>query len=80
MRPGESEFEDFKVRELKARADCLAGEITSGIPLEKFREEERELRDYAQKIFPDRLDQYDLIYRSRFKRIWEQFRSTKVDF
>ncbi len=34
----------------------------------------RNLRDYAEQHFPERLDLFDRIYGSRFRRLYEQFR------
>jgi hypothetical protein len=33
------------------------------------------LRRRCQELFPDKLEVFDLIYESRFRRLWEQFRS-----
>jgi hypothetical protein len=32
------------------------------------------LRELAEALFPDRMELYDMIYESRFDRLWEQFR------
>jgi len=32
------------------------------------------VRDLAETMFPDRMDLYDMIFESRFDRLWEQFR------
>jgi hypothetical protein len=36
--------------------------------------EKSELREECARLFPDKLDLYDMIYESRFQRLWEQFR------
>jgi hypothetical protein len=36
--------------------------------------EKSELREECARQFPDKLDLYDMIYESRFQRLWEQFR------
>jgi hypothetical protein len=36
--------------------------------------EKRELREECARLFPDKLELYDMIYESRFQRLWEQFR------
>jgi hypothetical protein len=36
--------------------------------------EKAELRQECARQFPDKLDLYDMIYESRFQRLWEQFR------
>ncbi len=33
------------------------------------------VRQLAEELFPDRMDLYEMIYESRFRRLWEQFRS-----
>lgn len=39
--------------------------------------EASKLRDMCVKLFPDKEYLYDMIYRNRFERIWEQFREGK---
>jgi hypothetical protein len=36
--------------------------------------EKAELREECTRQFPDKLELYDMIYESRFQRLWEQFR------
>jgi hypothetical protein len=36
--------------------------------------EKAELRQECARLFPGKLDLYDMIYESRFQRLWEQFR------
>jgi hypothetical protein len=36
--------------------------------------EKAELRAECARLFPDKLALYDMIYESRFQRLWEQFR------
>jgi hypothetical protein len=36
--------------------------------------EKAELRVECARLFPDKLALYDMIYESRFQRLWEQFR------
>ena len=36
--------------------------------------EKAELRQECVRLFPDKLELYDMIYESRFQRLWEQFR------
>ena len=36
--------------------------------------EKGELREECARVFPDKLELYDMIYESRFRRLWEQFR------
>lgn len=39
--------------------------------------EKSKLRQLCEKYFPTKLYLYDMIYESRFKRLWEQFRKEK---
>jgi len=80
MRPGESGLEEFKLRELQAKVDALCGQIKSGISREEFFEKEAELKKFCLSRYPDKKELYDLIYRSRFKRVWEQFRNEMIEF
>lgn len=32
------------------------------------------LRDRVAELFPDKVSVYEMVYESRFKRLWEQFR------
>ena len=36
--------------------------------------EKAELRQECARLFPDKLELYDMIYESRFQRLWDQFR------
>ena len=40
----------------------------------EFKIERLYLRTEVARLFPDELALYDMIYESRFRRIWEQFR------
>jgi hypothetical protein len=37
--------------------------------------ERERVRALAATLFPDRMELYDMVYESRFDRLWEQFRS-----
>jgi hypothetical protein len=37
--------------------------------------ERNRVRELAESLFPDRMDLYEMIYESRFDRLWQQFRS-----
>ena len=36
--------------------------------------EKKKLKELCEELFPDKVYLYDLIYESRFRRLWEQFR------
>ena len=38
-----------------------------------------ELRSEATRLFPEKAQLYEMIYESRFRRLWEQFRSEQDD-
>jgi len=35
------------------------------------------LRNLCEELFPERSDLFDMIYESRFNRLWEQFREDR---
>jgi len=69
------EEENEKLAVFQRKADKIAFLIVASdyeridVELEKA-----ELREEAARLFPDKLDLYDMIYESRFRRLWEQFR------
>jgi hypothetical protein len=75
MRQADDEHEELH-RELQRRADRLCSLIVaSDYPAIDVVIEIRKLRDFVEEHFPDRMDLFERIYESRFKRLWEQFRS-----
>ncbi len=80
MRPGETELEEFKLKELKQRVNALCEEIKAGISPREFLKKEKAIKDFARRRYPEKAELYDLIYRSRFKRIWKQFRQMDMEF
>ena len=69
-----------KMDELKRMANRVAYLILStdyskiDIEIEK-----EKVREKCREFFPDRMDLYEMIYESRFKRLWEQFREDSSD-
>ncbi len=62
-------------RRVQRRADHLCFLILAGDLSEReFKIERLYLRTEFARIFPEKLSWYDMIYESRFRRIWEQFR------
>src|SRR5262245_43011453 len=65
-------------RLLGERADQLCRMILSSehsdvdVALERGR-----VRELAEALFPDRMDLYEMVYESRFDRLWEQFRAAE---
>jgi len=37
--------------------------------------EKAKVRERCEELFPDRMDLYEMVYESRFRRLWEQFRA-----
>ena len=76
MRYLESEKERASAQEIQK--DAM--EICRMILDESFSEADieiakSELERKAERLFPDKMDLYRMIYEARFKRLWEQFRS-----
>jgi hypothetical protein len=66
--------EHQRIAALKALVDATANEITSGgLDIDTANKLIAETRDKAEKLIPDDMDKYDLIYMPRFKRLIEQF-------
>lgn len=68
--------------EIQKRADDICLKIVSGeyskVDLEIAKES---LRDLCGRYFPEKMYLFDMLYASRFKRLWEQFRSdSESDF
>ncbi|MHC4942123.1 MAG: hypothetical protein ACYTG7_03805 [Planctomycetota bacterium] len=66
----------FEMDLLKRSADRIAFLIVaSDYPEIDLTIEEEKLRDLCARLFPDRLDLFEMIYSARFQRLKEQFRS-----
>lgn len=48
--------------------------LNSEYPDIDIRIEMENVRTRCQQLFPDRMELYEMIYESRFQRLWEQFR------
>ncbi len=67
--------EDEAVRQLQRRADRICEMIISGEVAQVDIEIQQEaLRQAVGVAFPDKQHLYDLVYESRFRRLWQQFR------
>ena len=63
-------------RRLQRRTDRLCSLIVSSVASQRdIQSERQDLRAQALRLFPDRMDLYDMVYESRFDRLWQQFRS-----
>ena len=67
--------EDEAVRALQRQADRISELIVSGdVPLIDIEIQQAALREAVARTFPDKQALYQLIYESRFRRLWQQFR------
>jgi nucleoside-triphosphatase THEP1 len=67
--------EDEAVRALQRQADRICAMIVSGeTPQIDIEIQQAALRDAAARAFPDKQALYQLLYESRFRRLWQQFR------
>ena len=67
--------EDEAVRTLQRQADRICEMIVSGeMPQIDIEIQQAALREMAARMFPDKHTLYQLIYESRFRRLWQQFR------
>jgi hypothetical protein len=68
------------MRRFKRKADEVCRMIlTSGFPDVEIALERGRLRALAETLFPDRMELYEMIYESRFERLWSQFRGPEGD-
>jgi hypothetical protein len=71
----ELSLEEEKIDEIKRSSERIAFLIVSSdYPKPDIELEKAKLKELIEKLFPEKAHLYDLIYESRFKRLWEQFR------
>jgi nucleoside-triphosphatase len=67
--------EDDAVRALQRQADRICELIVSGdVPLVDIEIQQEALRAAVARAFPEKQALYELLYESRFRRLWQQFR------
>ncbi|MFO8006829.1 MAG: hypothetical protein R6V05_03745 [Candidatus Brocadiia bacterium] len=67
--------QERRYRELQRRADRISSLIVaSDYPAVDVAIEIRRLREFAQAHFPGSKRLFRMVYESRFRRLWEQFR------
>jgi len=67
--------EDDRVRTLQQQADRICEMIIAGeLPAIDIEIQQERLRRVAAQLFPDQQALYQLLYESRFRRLWQQFR------
>ena len=65
-----------KMSLLGKMADIVCRHIlSSDYPAIDIEIEKKRLRDQAMELFPEKIQLYDMIYESRFRRLWNQFRA-----
>jgi hypothetical protein len=69
-----------KMSELQRMADRVCVLIlSSDLPAIDIEIEKNKVRERCLELYPDKEDLYDMIYESRFRRLWEQFRGSEED-
>ncbi len=64
-----------RLRELQRMADRVCVLIlSSDLPAVDIAIERNKVRERCLELYPDREDLYEMIYESRFQRLWDQFR------
>jgi hypothetical protein len=64
-----------RMRELQRLADWVCVLIlSSDLPAIDIAIERNKVREQCLELYPDREDLYEMIYESRFERLWDQFR------
>ena len=68
--------EERRLGELSREADKLAFLIVAtDCPRVDVDIARGELRRRVAKLFPDKMEVFEMVYESRFRRLWEQFRA-----
>ncbi|MBI3320435.1 MAG: AAA family ATPase [Candidatus Omnitrophica bacterium] len=68
--------EDERIRTLQRQAEEISDLIVAGeVPEIDIEIQKAKLREMIARVLPDRVALYHLIYESRFRRLWQQFRS-----
>ncbi len=76
LRYFENEEERAKAVEIQENAQNICQMILNeDCPEVDIEIEKKKLLTKVEKLFPDKVLTYQLIYESRFKRLWEQFRA-----
>ena len=64
-----------KMREIQRMANRVCVLIlNTDLPAIDIEIEKNKVRERCLELYPDKEDLYDMIYESRFQRLWEQFR------
>ena len=69
-----------KMREFQRMADWVCTLIlSSDLPAIDIEIEKNKVRERCLELYPDREELYEMVYESRFQRLWEQFREGSPD-
>jgi hypothetical protein len=64
-----------RIREFQRMADRVCTLIlSSDLPAIDIEIEKNKVRERCLELYPDREGLYEMVYESRFQRLWEQFR------
>ena len=67
-----------KMHELQRMADhgCMLI-VSTDYPEIDIDIEKAKVRERCEELYPDRMELYNMIYESRFNRLWQQFREAR---
>lgn len=65
---------DVRMVLLSRMGEKIVDQILFGFPRVDIDIAISRMRDRCEEWFPDRLELFEMVYESRFDRIWEQFR------
>ena len=70
----------LKMAEFQRLADRVCALILIGdYPAIDIEIERAKVRGRCEELYPDRMDLYEMIYESRFDRLWAQFRQPDAE-
>jgi hypothetical protein len=68
------------MREIQRMADWVCVLIlSSDLPAIDIEIEKNKVRERCLELYPDREQLYEMIYESRFQRLWDQFRGEEAE-
>lgn len=72
------ELKRREMKELQRMADQVCMLIVgTDYPEVDIEIEKAKVREKCEELYPDRMDLYEMIYESRFNRLWYQFREAR---
>jgi len=68
------------MQDLQRQADRVCVLIlSSDLPAIDIEIEKNKVRERCLELYPDQEELYEMIYESRFQRLWDQFRSEELE-